>query len=353
MSYTIKKTGGSNKPSPPTPLPEPPIYLPTKPIQGPWGSREAWVSVPLPDRLAFTVKLGPKVYAAGVGQLASTDAFWTAAYSYLLSEVGAAYGVLCEKNSKAKGSPFQLHLGERGSTVSIFKYGDRLGLECNPRKLGLAGFELLTLILGDLFDLKEMNAASRLTRLDAAIDIVGVDIAEIVARHTDGGKRRMYVGRDSKLETVYLNAKKGSKAMRAVLYDRHRLALDKKKKPPFGEAPVTRIEVVSTNIGKNEWPLSRLPTLPDRFAKVRAGFWHTQTDKHAWVEQFLTYRRTMSSVRAAELLGSAATPSFMEAMKLLETVPEADFVSNGVNWATWPQGLKATGLQHLLDACAA
>lgn len=350
-SFTLKKVGPLISPPPPTPLPDPSIFPSMKLLQGSWGSREVWVSVPLPDRLAFTVKLSPSVYYPSVGQNARTGDFWKNAHSFLMTDVSGAYDVLCEKNLKAKGKPIQMHLGERGSTVSIFNYGPRFGLECNPRKLGPAGFEMLALILGNLFDLKEMEKASRLTRVDAAVDIVGVDVAEIVARHTDGGKRRMYVGYDGQLETVYLNAKKGSKAARAIIYDRRRAALDKGNPPPFGPAPVTRIEVVSADIGNNEWPLSKLPTLPDRFQKVLAGFWPSQTHNHTWVEQYLAYRKTMNPDRAADMLGGAATETFLTEMIHLETVPRPDFVAKGFNWPEWPKGLDATGLTQFLDVC--
>ena len=47
----------------------------------------------------------------------------------------------------------------------------------------------------------------------------------------------LYVGEECNLETAYLNVKKGSKAARVGLYDRHTLALDKGTKLPFGQSP--------------------------------------------------------------------------------------------------------------------
>lgn len=350
-TFTVKKVGGYNKPPPPTPLPDPSIFPSKKLLQGPWGNREVWVSVPLPDKLAFTVPLTPKVYSESVGQTGKPEAFGSHMHKYLLYEIEHAFGIKCEKKEK-NGQPYQLHLGERGSTVSIFRYHNSFKLECNPRKLGPAGFEKLALVLGGLFNLNAMAKSSKLKRVDAAVDLVGVDVTELVACHVDGGTRAIFCGPDGKLGSLYLNWKSGSSsAMRTILYDRQALKLGEGKASTFGDTPIARVEVVTANIDEPKWTIFKLLTLPDRFLKTRVGFWRSQVDKHDWVPSYLAFRRALSPKGAAEMVGSAANADFLRKMEVLETVPKPDFVVKAANWTDWHKGLEITGVKHFLDLC--
>ena len=87
---------------------------------------------------------------------------------------------------------------------------------------------------------------------------------------------------------------------------------------------------MSVNIGKNDWPLSKLPTLADRFAKVRTGLGYA--DRRARLGRAVPGASQDDVVRSdGGDGGSAAIPSFMAAMVHLETMPEADLLSKGTN----------------------
>lgn len=350
VNFTTKEPGGSNKPPKPTPLPEPPIFLPMKLIHGPWGSREVWVSVPLPDRLTFTVPLTDAIYGPGMPKHNKPDRAWKMLRTYLLTEAPDRYGVKVEWAPKGG---VNILTGPRGSKVTIHRWpkGKRpIRIECNPRKLGPAGFAKMEAILGGptgLLDMKKVKLGAKLTKLDIAVDVVGMEVSELVAWHSEQGKRRYYTGKDGQLETIYIHAKAGDEVARVRIYDRVRDKLDKGKAPPFGEAPVTRIEIIREHFGQQPY-LSYLLKMKDQFGKLRVGYWRSQTDETALAEKYLSLRRTLAIARTGEMLGiSEATLRI--ALKHAETVPVPNLIDKKVNWASWAIGLEATGLTTFLD----
>ncbi len=271
-----------------------------------------------------------------------------------------------------------LGLGKRNSRVqfqriSHKKYGKScLRIEMNPRKLGPQGFKDLAKVLssgGNQFDVPCLMAAAKVTRYDIAVDIVGAHVSEIIATHKPEGKRSLYVGSDGVLETIYIHKKKpppkaieydddgelikkpthsakpaGGVAL--VVYDRlrERKALGWPG-GPFGDAPVSRIEVVKGSL-KNTL-LANLADLPDALKDVRAGLGANQPQgAHSSWTKHIAVRRTASPVETKAILNlsSQTVQSLDEGL----AVPVPDLVAPGANWPHWKTGLELTGLASLI-----
>lgn len=274
-----------------------------------------------------------------------------------------------------------LSMGNRKSFVRFeflnnAKQGSRLRLDLNPRKLGPKGFKQLAQVLGGgvkpPFKLPTLIEQARITRLDLAVDFVGLHVSEVAAWHKDQAKRSMYVGADGSLETIYLHRKvppkqakydqwgepkkltHGSKPAGAVLlrvYDRVRERTTILRPAPFGPAAVTRAELVISRF--NKWSkLASLPDMEDRFCKLRVGFIDSQFDGHPslW-RRYASLRRTVPHEEAVAMLGlqSIAKTAFAAAWN----VPKADLIAPGETWSGWKAGLEQTGLGAFISATAA
>jgi len=224
----------------------------------------------------------------------------------------------------------------------------------NPRKVGPAGLKTLIAILSDPcgpFSIKPILQSARVTMLDVAVDIVGLQVSDLVIWSENVGKRQHYVGADEVLETVNLHRKayKSKPAGNVFLkaYDRRRERLDSGEKPPFGAGNVSRIEVTKRKNSPNN-SLADMCDFKDPFGKSRVGF---VGDQMPISKDWLSYhglRRTLTHAKAAQILGLTAQQeaAFIEAAK----VPNNPIVAEGLNWVGWKEGLKKTGLLELIQA---
>jgi hypothetical protein len=363
----------SNKPPAPEPIPSKELF-PTHMVLE--DGREIWVSVPQPDRLSLVIPISKYVYGKNVSPDLPVSALLDDLKALIFSEF---HGKLVGKPKDPPSSLWSatIELGGRQSRVTIQrhnhkKYGKEcLRLDLNPRKLKPAGFAELRKLLshgGQMFNLGKLLKAAKVTRYDVAIDIVGVQVSEIVAIHKPEGKRSYYVGNDGVLETVYIHKK--VKPPKAVEYDDEGISLGKPKRPskpagavalaiydrlrerkalglpgPFGEAPISRVEIAKTTL-KKTW-LSDLADLTDALENVRVGLGISQTDHSSlsW-NRFMTVRRVASNDDAASILGLP-----LKTQKSLEaglSVPMPNLVAPKLNWSGWIAGLKLTGLASLI-----
>lgn len=214
---TISKAPSSNKPPPPHP--EPPAELFTAKFI-PSYDRTIWISVPQPDHLTIIIPIIPKVYGNGVPDI-SVEAFANGLGEYFQEQPHNAHWlggkVWWNEAKKEKAwKDARLALGTRQATVhfELLKakaYGHRLRIDLNPRKLGPKGFAQLALVLGGEnapFDLAASLAEAWVSRVDIAIDLVGIGVAEVVARHKKQGKRVLFTSADGALQSIYINRKK-------------------------------------------------------------------------------------------------------------------------------------------------
>lgn len=360
----------SNKPQTPNPYPNDPEF-PTKLMLA--DGRTVWVSCPLPDRLSWIIDVTPDVYAEWVAPDMPPEIFANGLYDYFASP-GANLDI--HPNSKGKLAPkddpnakswseISLALGNRDSTVWMEhkrkKKNVTVRIELNPRKLGMQGMLQLAKGLGgptSPLSLPAVVSSARLTSVDVCVDIVGVEVTEIVLWHKDQGKRSYWSGADGRLETIYIHRKqlpltepplpwkpkRSPPSLLARAYDRIREREAVLKTPPFGQVPITRIEVRKRLNGRK---LAAIGDIPNPFAKLRVGFWHSQTSnkRRAW-RRFCAMRRSLTFDECCEQLG--LFPADRAAFIVADTVPVSDLIMSEAIWKQWSTGLEITGFQALL-----
>lgn len=366
----------SNKPHPPKPKPPTGLYPIKRELP---DGRVAWISVPQPDKLTINVPLSPAVYGHGVPASVPVGVFANDLHGYFVAE---PWGAMCLSpgftsqpstvpGAKSTWKSVILAMGARDASVFLelggsLKKGLSLRIECNPRKLGKAGFAQLAKVLGGPgapFDFPALIATARISRLDICVDVVGVRMSELVLWYKEEGKRSFYAGEDGALETIQLHRKllppklndtpkpktPNNPAGRVMFkaYDRVRERLAGQKPPPFGSAPVVRLERTQYRFMK--CPLTSLPSLPDKFEGFRAGFARSQLSKPiaAWL-RYLAVRRTVSEQEAIALLG--IQPEMAAKFRKAELVPTPDLLNSKEIWPHWSSGLAHTGLLGFLKS---
>lgn len=373
VPVTFHEIAGKTLISPPAPIPTPasPLFTEQKLSDG----RQIWISAPQPDRLSLVIPISPYVYAQSLAHTVSGPEFLLGFVEHMLNppfpvEVleGTKYVYGSTKIEDWRAS--RLTFGKRESVVHFSRYkhqklGLTLRLEMNPRKLGEQGFKQLVSLMSPWFDIAGVAKAARVTGLDIAVDVVGLWVGDIIARHSKQGQRVQYIGTDGLLETVYVNRKLppykpkidkwGVKKPKALshpagkpllkIYDRVREREKYGKNPPYGDAPVTRIELVRDNFKKLR--LEDLSGLADQLSEVRAGYAPSQTNvmPRAW-RRFYAMARTELLPFAADALDLTpkVTKTFEKALK----VPVPDLVAPKTTWAAWEVALKTCGLLMLV-----
>ncbi|WP_152417319.1 hypothetical protein [Sandarakinorhabdus sp. AAP62] len=350
----------SNKPQP-FPKPKPPYELfPT--TLSMCDGRIVRVSVPVPDRLSMIIDITPDIFGpktpAGV-----TVAQWVkGAGHYLNSNPHNTQPLGCQYfENKQWYRHVTLGMGPRDSSVR-FEFSEqtnkapaRLRIELNPRKLGPKGFKTLLAILNDPdgpFAGKAVLKSARVTRIDLAVDLEGVQTDDLVAFHKNEQQRSIYIGSDGVIETLYLHGKssktKPAGKVLVGLYDRAKERIKKGKEPPFGPSPTTRVELVKTMKAPHN-SLAKIATMADPFGSIRVGYLMGQGAKpKQWWREYVGLRRGKNHVATIALLGLDATMAEQFASAYLVPCPE--LVSKGINWSGWDQGLEVTGLNLLLGA---
>ncbi len=242
-------------------------------------------------------------------------------------------------------------------TAKKAKGAYRLRMELNPSRLGNDGmFDLIdSLKTVYKFNIGAFLQEAAITRLDVAVDIVGLHIAELLVSSEKQGKRVLYLGEGGALESVYVHRVSKSKKrslppLDVKLYDKvqERLAFD--DQPPFGQAPVTRMEVV-TNYTSNKLAVAALPTCKNLISGRRVGHLLTPAICNQW--QWLSYadaRRHGGPKWAADVFGYSQTSR--DALEAAYQGHISDVVDPAEVWPYWSVGLELCGAQMLCDTVA-
>jgi hypothetical protein len=356
--------------SPPTPIPDTKLYQEKTLSDG----RKVWISYPQADKLAFIIPISKYVYAKGVDPKLSVSDFVAKFVAHVIEPPLMLAEVLGQSQftvEKKLWKSTTLVFGKRDARVHFSYVKDKtlgvsIRVHMNPRKIGLMGFNDLRKFLAEVFDLPALRKFARVKELDVAIDVVGLTVGDIVAHHKKQAMRTYYVGKGGQLETVYMHKKPAStdfpedphgiekpklpkKRVGLVLvsvYDRVRYGERLGKDPPFGKAPVTRIELTKYPFKKTQ--LEDLLGCKDLLSDLRAGYVGSQkvpVSSFTW-RRYHVARRTMTSADAAGLLGipAKAIPKLEKGMK----VNMPDLVTPAATWAGWHEGLTQTGLVQLL-----
>jgi hypothetical protein len=204
VKFSATASKSSNKPQP-FPKPKPPYELfPT--TLSMCDGRIVRVSVPVPDRLSMTIDITPEIFGPSTPAGVTVAQWISGAGHYLNSMPHNTQPLGCQYfESKKWYGHVTLGMGHRDSSVR-FEFSEqtkkspaRLRLEMNPRKLGPKGFKTLLAILNDPngpFAGKAVLKSARVTRIDVAVDLEGVQTDDLVAFHKDEKQRSMYIGRD-------------------------------------------------------------------------------------------------------------------------------------------------------------
>lgn len=372
MAVTIHKKDQFLLTSPPAPIPTPDkaLFVTHKTM---CDGREIWISAPQPDRLSIIIPISKYVYADSISKSVSEPDFFTLVVKRITDPpfptepIGKSKYVNDGKDWRAT----TLDFGKRESRIR-FSYlkrkdiGLALRLDMNPRKVGKQGFKELINLLGAVFSIKKLREAARVTRVDFAIDVVGIRVDEVLAIYKRQGTRSLYVGSDGALETIYIHHKRPpfkqkydefdtpikathpkQPAGKVILriYDRRRERMAIGRPPPFADAPITRIELVKSHFIK--FHLFKLPDLADPFGQVSVGYAPSQhTELKALWHKYWQLARSLTPNEASRMLGlsKAVEKQFGKAMK----VPVPDLLAHKANWADWKAAIAYCGLDLLI-----
>ncbi|TPQ31525.1 hypothetical protein C2U70_23795 [Bradyrhizobium guangdongense] len=220
-----------------------------------------------------------------------------------------------------------------------------LRLEFNPTGLGKSGIAFLkgqleALVLNGL-SFTEVIGNGKVSRLDVAVDIVGVNLADLLVTVSTGGKQHWYISEGGKPETGYFGIKSGDKNAKWKAYNKRQQVKDTSVapvQPAYGGLSHTRIEYGYAP-GK---PLSKLLNLTNRFADISVAY--PQRPKgvkpYAW-----TFFIDSCSVRG-ETQALAMLPDD-KIRKSYENALQAShkaFWRPEMIWKSWPRALSASGL---------
>ncbi len=216
-----------------------------------------------------------------------------------------------------------------------------LRVEFNPSKAGTSGMDLLRQHCAAFldYDYTTLVKAGRVTRMDVAMDLMGIRLDDLAARSVKLKKSTVHSAVDGGTETVYLGATKGNRRIR--IYDKGKqLGETGQKLPSF---PVTRVEAELRNVCM----LRNIPALGNPFTDV--GIWYLPEanfagEDHIW-RMFLdsVSRRGLRS--ALKQIPDSYRQPFNDA---LHACPLGMW-DPGKHWAYWPKRVDDSEL--LLEAC--
>lgn len=378
----VKLTVGavaSNKP----PVPEPdtseyPIQLTMA------DERKIWISNPQPDKLTL---IAPLLWKHFNPQPKDEAQFlqYIITMSQMLATPGGLTTMVTNQFQPSSGLYYEIVLqaGDRDAVAVVNfikpKGGAKpqpwkLRIELNPRKIGPAGFKALA---GDLshsqtFRLPRFLDDAKVTRLDVAVDFIGLQVAETLPKIEPLGKSTYVVGSDGVLETITLHrpasapketydahgapkkVKRSTNPLGRIvvkIYDRVRERASVLQPPPFGPADVTRCEVVK--VWKGNGPtLAKLTSLPDALVGVRLSYLNegaAAPDVQLW-KAYVGLRREYPANQSAQMLGLSISRAIAWGKAYKD--PPGQLLTPSETWKSWPVGLKQTGLDIWMDIAA-
>jgi hypothetical protein len=326
------------------------------------ADRTVWVSLPQPDKLHLSGDLLPEHFknvhlevgsyapslmdalAAGQAGPVQHTKFYGQLYKSVQVGFGSAEEPVYFTVSKSSGTSPAAH---------------RLQVQLNPRALSQEGvYELLARLhvaTANTFKVGAFLAGCVISRLDVAVDVVGLSVPEILIGAGPAGKLSHYLGADGVLETVSLFKKpKGGKKLGQLLvqaYDKRRERLQQGHEPPFNPAEVTRVEVSKSNFGPQKFQLQSLPTMVNPLAQIALGTVHQASPDGSttWL-RYVEARRGSGPARAAKVLHLSPQQAALYAACFSH--PPPDVIDGKHIWQFWKTGLAATGTNYLIEAAA-
>ncbi len=357
----------SNKPPPSEPEPGQYRY-PIKKVSV--EGDPVWVSVPQVDTISIVGNLLPEHFVSGY-EVEASEQYGQRLMSSLAS---GKLGLVAGKPKYHSNIYWQVSvlLGEPAVAIN-FSLGKAKGdvvhwfrLEFNPNALGHTGtLDLLDgihLATDKTFRIGRFLQDARVSRIDVAIDVVGLTVPDIIVSAVNEGKRVLYHGEDGILETVYVHRKSKAKtassgkhvklpALILRLYDKGRELSSRSLPAMFGETPVTRLEITKVRFGNAKFTPAQLGGLRNVFSAVRTNESRaTAFNRWIWLE-YVSLRRSGGHGWASQLL--ALSPEEGPAFDAAYTSFPSDLINPKDVWAFWERGLKLAGCDLLSLAAEA
>jgi hypothetical protein len=369
---SIKITVGApvyNQTPPPSKQPPKDLY----PIEKTFShSQTIWTSIPFPDKLTIINEVRPEHFGAGFSPQTAESYGYEITRAFASKTVGVVAG-----KPHFNGTGFQaVQILFPPDNASVYvklsrapiKTGavHRLAITLNPRALGETGFfDLLNqLSMATHFNLGSFMSDARVSRLDVAVDFVGLQICDLLVSVPFPNKRVLVVGTDEVVETVYLykpiklqkdgTVTKAGKNnplgnLKFEIYDKLRERLHKGHASPFGLAPITRVEVKKERFGNVKFYLTDLAALKNPFEQVRLGHIYSAVTPMSFAWLAYAEARRGSGHRAAVFAG-CLTKLEAEHFDAAYEKHQANVVDFEALWARWNDGIKFTGLNYLIEA---
>jgi len=353
-----------NKAPAPAKIPSPKLYPTMMVIE---EDQPVWVSVPQPDKLHLNIRLSPSHFVSGYKPNDPHDYGRMIMQSLATGLAGKVTGAQYVEHAYLFKA-LQVDLADLGEPVYFSlartkndKDGPHtLSIQLNPRLLGEQGaYELLSQlyhITGKRLLVGRMLADARLSRLDVAVDIIGVQIADMLLSMKGAGTQSIWkpVGGDLESVALFRAAKKKTGGVRigeriAIAYDKRAERLAAGAPPPYGPAPVSRVEITKTRFGNKPFWLTDLPAAPNPFQAVRAGLVRSAQSpiSRAFIE-YAALRRTYSQYRTTQIMSLSDTGAQL-LEQCLQNHP-SDLIDGANVWSGWQAGLCETGTALLIEA---
>jgi hypothetical protein len=220
-----------------------------------------------------------------------------------------------------------------------------LRLEFNPAVLGAPGIAFLktqleALVLDGL-SFTDIIVNGKVTRVDIAVDIVGVHLADLLILVNSGGKQHWYLSEEGKPETGYLGMKKSDQNAKWKTYNKRKQAKDQSKAPveqAYGGLSHTRIEYTYTT---NKSFLD-LATLDNRFTEISLAYPKAPKGVKPYAWAFFIDSCSMRGQPAALAIlpDGKLRKSYQKALD----AAHASFWRPDKIWETWPNAISDSGL---------
>jgi hypothetical protein len=376
------KTGGTpvySLTSPPEqPTPQPPSELIAKKMQ--YGDRAVLVTVPFPDSIELIAEvlnehlLTPDTTGEGTKTIykkIDTDLKnWAKSVKAGETLVPVTSAWTGEKAKVVFDIQYDPDQPLNRARLTIFRkptpdFGVwSVKYEFSASKAQAAGLVKLTSAFDDALPIvfEKMLPDFRVSRVDPAIDLIGASPIDLIAHVPKPGKRMVFVGAGGQPESVYLYelkkpllkppasiSKNTRGPLRLKLYERRdyfrQLALD----PPYGDCPVTRVEI-EMRWKKHRPKLADLAKVKNAFAGRNVGYAAKLADEVPKPKDWLAFCLAAFGGGVATAQQKWQISSGLGYRKLYSSCP-GDLINESC-WDDWMAGLAITGLTAWIEAAA-
>lgn len=324
------------------------------------GGKVVAISRPFIDRIALIGVVPPSAYGAGDLASEGPGQFGSVLKAALDDADCGLTKTAGGKARYAKGWPkpgekvAYIKVGARNARVDVRVQpmlgpnkaimAWRLRLEWNPRKARQEGIERLFDLLAYHLHFEKEGAEewfrnAEVTRLDIAVEILGVDRADLFTTLA-GQKKVMLHGQWSTgVQTVTQRPTSGPKGKGGLItYDKRQERLDKKKAPKFGDEPHLRVERRLAFTGGKAPIMRTLMAEKDRLSDVSVRLLRDLPAGPSKLDQ-------QAIAGAALWLGwKRMSSEFPSSTWTTLRKPDPFFWDTAYLWSHWPSAIEEAGL---------